>query len=503
MKKGIVYLVGAGPGDPGLLTLRGKSVLEKADVIIYDRLVNSQILLYAGRAAERIYGGKLPGEHSLSQEEINKLLVKKARQGKTVVRLKGGDPFLFGRGGEEALYLAGHGCDFAIVPGITSAIAAPAYAGIPVTHRDMASSFAVITGHEKPGKQASAVHWQEIARGVDTLVFLMGVENLGVIVSQLIAQGKKPSTPAALICSGTLPAQKVLTGTLRTIVKKAARADLKPPAVLVVGEVVRLKEKLFRADKKPLAGKKVLITRPAAQAASFAEKIVEIGGEPVVFPTVEIVTEPDLRLLHQALGKIESYDRIIFTSLNAVDIFFAELAARQVDIRSLQGARLCAIGPETRERLRLRGLFTDIMPRQFCAEGILQALQGKLQPGQKVLLPRARNARPVLPEGLRRQGVSVDEIYLYRASVPKTPDTSIVAQIMKGTIDIITFTSSSTVSNFVKLLGKNNISRLPRKIMIACIGPITAATARKNRLRVALEAKDYTTDGLIAAILKK
>lgn len=502
MKKGIVYLVGAGPGDPGLLTLRGKSVLEKADVVIYDRLVNNQILLYAGRAQERIYAGKLPGKHSLSQEGINKLLVKKARQGKTVVRLKGGDPFLFGRGGEEALYLADHGCDFAMVPGITSAIAAPAYAGIPVTHRDMASSVAVITGHEKQGKNKSAIHWKEIARGVDTLVFLMGVENIGFIVKQLTEQGKKPSTPAALVCCGTLPAQKVLTGTLRTIIKKAEKADLTPPAVLVVGEVVRLNEKLFRIDKKPLAGKKILITRPGAQAVSFAEKITGFGGEPVFFSTVEIAPEPDLRLLHKAFGKIKAYDWIIFTSVNAVDIFFTELAARQLDIRSLQGVRLCAIGPETREQLRLRGLFADIMPRRFCAEGILQALRGKLKPGQKVLLPRARNARPLLPEGLRQQGASVDEIYLYQASVPKNSDKSIIEQIMAGHIDIITFTSSSTVNNFVKLLGKNNISRLSRKTMIACIGPITAATARKKGLHVSREAKEYTTDGLLAAILK-
>lgn len=500
MKHGIVYLVGAGPGDPGLLTVKGKKVLETADVVIYDRLINDQLLDCVHNTTERIFVGKESGKHSFVQEDINALLVEKVREGKRVVRLKGGDPFLFGRGGEEAVYLSEHGCAFEIVPGITSAIAAPAYAGIPVTHRDVSSSFAVITGHEKPGKKTSSIHWQELSRGIDTLVFLMGFGNLTFIVERLTANGKSPATPAALIRYGTLPAQEVITGVLNDIVQKAEAAQVKPPAVLVVGEVVTLRDKLQWSKKLPLRGKRIVVTRPEAQASSLVEKITALGGTAIEFPVIEIVHDVDRCKLNEVLNNIGCYDWIFFTSVNGVDIFFDVFVLQQRDIRTLHGIRICAIGPATKEKLRQKGLMVDVIPERYCAEGIIDILKEKLQPGQKVLLPRARGARTMLPEGLKALGVHVDEVYLYEAALPARVDRNLTREIINGAVDIIMFTSSSAVKNFINIIGKENINRINNEIKIACIGPITAETARSRGLQVAAEAKEYTIEGLMEAI---
>jgi uroporphyrinogen III methyltransferase/synthase len=502
MKKGIVYLVGAGPGDPGLFTIKGKKALQRADAVIYDRLVSNKILSYASKKAERLYVGKVSGDHVLSQDKINELLVQKAREGKVVVRLKGGDPFVFGRGGEEVLYLQEHGCDFEVVPGITSATAVPAYAGIPVTHRDMSSSFAVITGHEKPGKKESSICWKEISHGVDTVVFLMGVENLSCIVEQLIDNGKAPGTPAALIRSGTLPGQEVLTGTLGDIVQKAEEKSFKPSAVFMVGDVVTLREKLSWVEKRPLWGKKVVVTRPEAQAASFVEKITELGGEAIELPAIEIVKETDLSGLYRAFKDIETYDWVVFTSVNAVDIFFDELSKQGLDIRTLKGVSICVIGPVTEQSLEQRGLLADMVPEQYCAEGIIEALKGRLQPGQKILLPRTRGARTVLLEGLQALRAKVDEIYLYKTAVPTDIDKQAFEGIIKGDVDILTFTSSSTVSNFVDLIGKQNVNHADSNVKVACIGPVTADTARRCGFSVDIEAKSYTIDGLVEALVE-
>ena len=500
MKKGTVYLIGAGPGDPELLTIRAKNLLQKADVVIYDRLVNKEILSSAPEDAEYIYAGKEPGHHYYTQDEINKLLVQKALQGGTVVRLKGGDPFLFGRGGEEAEYLSQHKCGFEVVPGITSAIAAPAYAGIPVTHRNLASSFAVITGHEMPGKQSGGVFAGKSSGDIDTLVFVMAMENLSSIVEQLIKHGKSSETPVALVRYGTLPEQGVITGTLASIVKKAERTAFKPPAVFVVGEVVTLREKLNWFEKKPLWGKKVLVTRPKAQAESFVSKIAAIGAEAVRFPAITINKEPDLGMLHHAFKKIESFDWIIFTSSNGVDIFFDELAAQNMDARALKGIKICAIGPATKSCLGQRGLLADVVPERYCCEGIIDVLKGKLLPGQKALLPRARRARPLLTEELKAGGVNVKELTIYEAFVPKKIDNRITEMIIKGDIDIITFTSSSSVRNFASIVGKRHIKTIDSSTQIACIGPITADTASACGFSVDIEAKVYTVDGLIDAI---
>lgn len=501
MKNGSVYLIGAGPGDPGLLTLKGKKLLEKADVVVYDRLVGDRILVFANPLAELIYVGKASGHHALSQDKINELLVEKASQGKNVARLKGGDPFLFGRGGEEALFVREHGIDFEVVPGVTSAIAVPAYAGIPVTHRDATSSFAVITGHEKPDKTASSIKWKEIANGVGTLVFLMGIENLGFIVDNLIKNGRSPNTPVALVRWGTLPEQEVLTGTLENIIKKVEESSFKPPAIIIVGEVVDLRQYLNWIEKKPLWGKKIVVTRSRKQASILVDRITELGGEAIEFPTIEISKEPDLSELHSCFSHIEDYSWIIFTSVNTVDIFFAELRLKGLDIRDLRGINICAIGPATRERLQLRGLQVDIVPKEYKAEGIIAELEKNIRAGQMILLPRAWGARSVLPDSIRQMGAQVDEVFLYR-SVPSIGiSESTRNSIINGQVDLITFTSSSTVNNFVIMVGKENISNINNRVKVACIGPITAETAGNHGFTVDIMAGKYTIDGLVEAIL--
>ena len=345
MSSGLVYLIGAGPGDPGLLTIRAQKVLQEADVVIYDRLVGEEILAMASPEAELIYVGKAAGRHSLPQEEINKLLVKKAQEGKKVARLKGGDPFLFGRGGDEAVFLREHGLDFEVIPGITP-IAVPAYAGIPVTHRDITSSFAVITGHEKPEKAMSSIQWDKISTGVGTLVFLMGVENLPAICHELVNNGRSPQTPIALIRWGTLPQQQVLTGTLENIVEKVEAAQFKPPAVIIVGEVVRLREQLKWIENKPLWGKRVLVTRARAQASSLVARIRQAGGQARV--PQHRHQKVDRAALDTAFKSLEYYDWLVFTSVNRVDIFLEEMLQYGLDIRDLKGIRLVAIGPATK-----------------------------------------------------------------------------------------------------------------------------------------------------------
>lgn len=502
MKNGKVYLVGAGSGDPGLLTLKGKRTLEEADVVVYDRLVGSRMLVFAPPQAELIYAGKASSAHSMPQEKINELLAAKCSEGKTVVRLKCGDPFLFGRGGEEAQHLAGRGCPFEIVPGITSAIAAPAYAGIPVTHRDMASSVAFITGHEKPGKRESSIRWQALANGVDTLVFLMGVENLPVIVDNLMAAGRPAYTPAALVRHGSLPDQTVLAATLGDIAHKARRQDVQPPAVLIVGDVVRLRREIAWAERLPLWGRRIVVTRPAAQAAGFIEGLQDLGAAVLVFPTIEIRKEPDQRQLHDALERLASYARLIFTSRNGVDIFCDELLARGRDMRSLHGLELCAIGPATADRLRDYGLCADVVPADYRAEGLLEALKGRVQPGERVLLPRAADSRDVLPEGLAELGARVDEVITYRALPPAQAPAGALEDIQRGAVDLVTFTSSSTVAGFAALVGPESLPRVAARCPAACIGPVTAAAAREQGFTVAVEAAEYTMAGLCEEIRK-
>lgn len=502
MAQGIVYLIGAGPGDPGLMTVRGKSILQKADVIVYDRLIGTSILAWANPSAELIYAGKKPASHSFSQDQINRLLAEKARNGKTVVRLKGGDPFLFGRGAEEAIFLAEQGVRFEVVPGVSSAIAAPAYAGIPLTHRDMASSVAIITGHEKPEKGSSSLRWKELSQAVDTLVFLMAIENLETITGNLLRHGRSPETPCALVIKGTTARQQVLSGTLGSIAGIARDASAKPPAVLVIGNVAALRRHLAWAEKKSLWGKRVLITRPLGQATVFAEKIASLGGQPVIFPTISIIKEHDLRPLHQAFSEIGSFDWIVFTSVNAVDIFFTELAARRIDIRTLAGVHLAAIGPETRRRVESTGCMVELIPTTYSVEGLCETFGLRGLADKRILLPRAAGARPLLTEGLKRLGAQVIEIPLYRTVLPDHCDLSVIQEILNRDIDIITFTSPSSVRNFIAMIGAAEIASIAADLTVAVIGPVTAAEARSCGLPVTVEAREYTTDGLLAAIVE-
>lgn len=500
--KGLVYLIGAGPGDPGLLTVKGKDILNQADVVIYDHLVGQEIMAWVNEKAELIYVGKTSGHHAMSQEKINDLLVAKAHEGKIVARLKGGDPFVFGRGGEEAQALREEGFDFEVIPGITSAIAVPTYAGIPVTHRDATSSFAVITGHEKPGKATSSIQWEKISTGIGTLVFLMGVENLPFIVKNLLLHGRDPQTPVALVRNGTLPDQQVVTGTLEDIVQKVQEAHLQPPAIIIVGETVALRSELGWLERKPLWGKTIVVTRARTQASGLLKKIRDLGGEAIEFPAITIQKENDLSSLYDAFTNLASYNWLIFTSVNAVEIFFEEMKLQQLDIRKLSGIKIAAIGPATRERLEKLGLMVDLVPDEYRVEAIVAAIRPNLATGDKVLLPRARNAREILPDEIRKMGVSVDEILLYEA-VPTTDiSATVIEQIRQGKVDYICFTSSSTVHNFVQILGAEWITGFNQSVKVACIGPVTAESAREKGFSVDLIAGEYTIQGLLNVIIE-
>ena len=501
MRTGTVYLVGAGPGDPGLFTLKGAEVLEKADVVVFDRLVNPALLSLIRPGAEIIYAGKSPAGHTLTQEEINAVLVERAKNGQAVVRLKGGDPFVFGRGGEEAQVLVKSGVPFEVVPGVTSAIAAPAYAGIPVTHRDYASAVAIITGNE--AKENSALAWEKIAAGAGTLVFLMGMANLAAIASRLLEHGRSPGTPVALIRWGTWAEQQVLTGTLAGIAEQAAAAGFTNPAVIVVGEVAALREQLQWLEKMPLSGRRILVTRAAEQAGSLSGALRSLGAETLEFPAIKIVPPDDSGPLDRAIEKIESYDWLIFTSVNGVKYFFQRLFEKERDIRELGGIKIGAIGPATRRALRDYGLKVDFTPEEYRAEAVAVGLREKIHPGRRVLLPRADLARSFLKEALADYGAAVEEVTAYRTVRDGRGGDLVKEYLHRGRIHVITFTSSSTVRYFIELVGRENLPRLPAGVGIACIGPVTAQTAEELGLKVDVVAGEYTIEGLVKAIVAK
>jgi uroporphyrinogen III methyltransferase/synthase len=502
--RGFVSLVGAGPGDPGLITVAGAEALARADVVVYDRLVNERLLDLAPATAERIFAGKQPDQHTMSQDEINALLIDRARSGKRVVRLKGGDPFVFGRGGEEAQALVAAGVPFEVIPGVTSAVAAPAYAGIPVTHRGVASSVAFVTGHEDPAKDAPDVDWPALAKAVDTLVLMMGVGQLPQIVERLVAAGRAPDTPAAVIEWGTLPRQRVVEGTLADIVVKVDDAGIGPPAVAVIGEVVRLRESLRWFDVRPLSGLRVLVTRTRRQASELSRALAAAGAEPVELPAIEITPRYDAARLDAAERSLEAgeYMWTVFTSANAVEIFFDALAAKGLDARAVR-ARVAAIGPGTAEALRARGLLADATPARdaYTAEGLLDALRDVDLQDKPVLVPRAEGARDVLIEGLTQRGASVDEVTLYVASPPRDGPAEGLRRLRAGEIDVATFASSSTVRNLAALLD-GDVEPL-RRCRIACIGPVTAATAGELLGRPPdIVAEEHTIPGLVQALVE-
>jgi len=497
-----VYLVGAGPGDPGLITIKGKKCIRNADVIIYDYLASPALLKHAPKSAELIYVGKKGGDHTLSQDEINRLLVDKAKSGGVITRLKGGDPFIFGRGGEEAEVLVEAGISFEIVPGVTSAIAAAAYAGIPLTHRDLTSTLAFVTGHEDPTKAETSINWSSLASGIGTLVFFMGVKNLPNITERLIAHGKSPHTPVAVIRWGTTSRQKTVTATLATIVDKTRAAGLKAPAIIVIGDVVDLRQSLKWFENRPLLGKRIVVTRARQQASDLVGLLTDLGAECLEYPTIEIMPPKDPQPLKQAVANLATYDWIVFTSVNGVGFFFEQLFADGKDVRALSHLKTAAIGPATAARLLELGLISDIVPETYRAESVVDAFKKEKLNNKKILLPRAREARPILPQELKKMGAAVDEIPVYETLKAVDNAFDLVQQLKEKRVDMITFTSSSTVQNFKALLPAKAYAALMQDITIASIGPITTDTAKELGFDVHITAKSYTIPGLVDAILQ-
>jgi uroporphyrinogen III methyltransferase/synthase len=484
MADGRVYLVGAGPGDPGLLTARALELIASAEVILYDRLVGPGALDGARADAELIFVGKEGGGEAVPQAHTEELMVARARTGANVLRLKGGDPFVFGRGGEEALTLREAGIEYEVVPGVTAGVAAPAYAGIPVTHRGLASAVALITGHEDPAKPETAIDWRALAAFPGTLVFYMGIGRLEAIARELIAAGRPAGEPAAVVQSGTLPEQRALVATLETIAAKAEAADFRPPSITLVGAVAGLGEQLAWLSRGPLTGKTVAVTRARAQASILARKLSDLGARVVQAPAIRTVTLEGKPL------DLTAYDLICVTSPNGVDALFARLAG---DARSLAGATIAAIGPGTARALAAHGIVADIVPERFVAESLVEALADV--PYERALVARAKVARDVLPDALRERGAEVDVLDLYETiAEPLTPRA--LGEALEA--DYIAFTSSSTVRFFLEAAGPDT---RPRGKVVS-IGPVTSATLRENGLEPDVEAAQHDVDGLIAALVE-
>ncbi|ADK84186.1 uroporphyrin-III C-methyltransferase [Desulfarculus baarsii DSM 2075] len=500
---GKVYLIGAGPGDPELITMKAARCLAQADVVVYDFLANPELLGLAPAEAAHVYVGKKGGDHTMSQEGINALLCDLAAQGKTVARLKGGDPYVFGRGGEEASALWERGLAFEVVPGVSSAVAAPCYAGIPVTDRRHATEVAFVTGHEDPTKASSTINWQALA-AMGSLVFLMGVKNLPEICAQLIAHGKPAETPAACVRWGATARQQTIVGALADLPQKAAAAGLKPPAVTIVGGAVALREQLNWYERMPLFGRRVLVTRARAQASKLSAGLRALGAEVVECPTIEIRPMPDDGQLRWAAAHAADYDWVLFTSANAVEPFLQALLARGRDVRALHRTKIGAIGPATAQALARRGLKYDLMAKSFVAEGLLEALADHDLAGKKVLLPRATRARDVLPEELRKRGALVDIVAAYETFAPAGAKERLEA-IMADGLGVITFTASSTVDNLMDMLDEPTKAKLIAEsasgaLIVASIGPITSQSARRHGMTVHVEPAEYTIPALIEAL---
>lgn len=544
-----VYLVGAGPGDPGLITIRARELLENADTVIYDYLASEAVMRFVPATAQKIFVGKKGFSAHVTQDQINDCLVDNAREGagRSIVRLKGGDPFVFGRGGEEALALRDAGIRFEVMPGITAGVAACAYAGIPVTHRTLASSVTLITGHETPDKASSTIDWAHLARGTDTICFYMGIRDLPLISQRLTENGRPASTPVALIRWGTTPHQEVLCGTLADIAQRAEKAAFKAPAIIVVGQVVSLRDKLKWFEDRPLLGKTVVVTRTRAQASDLSAKLRRAGAEVVEFPTIEIrprtiafaapAAAQDIRRAIEHLG---SYNWVVFTSANGVKCFFAMLDELHLDARAFAGAKIAAIGSATAAALQRTGLRADAVPQQFVAESAAKMLIDEgVGAGSSVLIPRASVARNTLPELLREAGATVDVLPVYDTVEPEIDNQSVlnlVDRLREGSVDAVTFTSSSTARNFASILDKAcaavasdsgtsglasrpsngfvptddsavhegstmpSPSELLSGVKCASIGPITSKTMEACGLSVAVQAETYTIDGLMEAL---
>jgi uroporphyrinogen III methyltransferase/synthase len=527
--KGKVYLVGAGPGDIGLLTIKGLKCLRKADVVIYDFHLNAQVLNYINHNAEFIYAGKRGGHHTLTQDEINTILVRKAKEGRTVCRLKGGDPFIFGRGGEEAEALSKERIEFEVVPGISSSVAAPAYAGIPLTHRLYSSSFAVIPGYEDATKKESTIDWSKLSTGVGTLVFLMAVKNVDLIAQKLIENGRPPDTPVAVIRWGTRPDQKTIVGTLESIAELVKEKHIKPPAVMIVGEVVKLRETLKWYEKKQLFGYRILVTREHMEGF---ERLEELGAEIIEFPTIEIVPPGSYEEIDSSIKKITSYDWVVFTSRNGVKYFFRRFFEKDKDIRELKGIKICAIGTKTAEEIKKYGIRVDLIPDEFHAEGLIDSFMrlsslnnaspnapvtpGRaeesrtsekrsqkpgLLTGMRFLLPRAEKAREIFPEKIRALGGEIDVPAAYRTVKPESRGKRLRRFLREGRISVATFTSAASFHNFREIMGDDADEQL-KGVSIAAIGPVTAKAVEKAGFHVDIMPRQATIEAMVEEIIQ-
>ncbi len=499
---GKIVLVGAGPGDPGLITIRGRWWLERADVVVYDYLANPVLLEYAPAHAELYLAGKHGGGPRVEQDDINRLLVDKARLGKIVVRLKGGDPFLFGRGGEEMQAAIDAGIEVEVVPGVTAAIAVPAYAGIPLTHREWASAVSFVTGYEYEEKENAAVHWERLVDRGHTVVILMTQRQLRRNMEKLLRAGRDPQTPVAVIQSGTLAAQRVVLGTLADVADRAERSAIRPPALAVVGEVAALHPHLRWFECKPLFGKKIVVTRPRHTASGLVERLQVDGAQVLPCPTIEIVPPESYAALDTALQHPRNYDWVVFTSSNGVRAFLQRIRDLGLDLRAWHRVKIAAIGAETAAELRRCFLRVDLVPSDYRAEGLVEALIARGVKGQRILLPRAANARAVLPEELSRHGATVEEVCVYRSVLPRRiPQLAIVLEsVRRGEVDLVVFTSSSTVQNFASLLASHGVAH--EGLAAAAIGPITAETARTLKFNVVVQPSRYVVDALADAIVE-
>lgn len=497
---GTVYLVGAGPGDPELITARGLRWLRQADLVLYDALVHPDQLNECKPGAELVFVGKRAGRVSQRQSDINKRMAEAAREGRAVVRLKGGDPYLFGRGSEEAEFLAAQGIPFEVVPGVPSPLAATAYAGLSLTHRELASSVAYITATESVDKDRSSHDWAKLATATQTLVIFMGMRKLDTLMSLLIEHGRAPDTPAAVIEWASLPRQRTVVGTIADIHERVEQAELHRPVLTIVGEVVNLRRSLRWFDTKPLFAKRVLVTRAPHQARSLATLLRDAGAEPVLAPTIRIEPPDDPKAVLASVRALGSYDWVVFTSANSVDAIVQALAAESLDARAFGAARICAIGPRTERALLTHGLRPDLVPTESKGEGVASALLEQVQQGGRVLLPRATVAREVLPNALREAGCVVDVVPVYRTEPPDQAQADrIRALVAPEELDAVLFTSSSTVHNLCDILGDSAAGAL-NKLVLASIGPVTSETARKRGLHIAVEATETTVESLVDAL---
>jgi uroporphyrinogen III methyltransferase/synthase len=493
-RPGVVYLVGAGPGDPGLMTLRAAELVASADAILHDRLIPRGALEAARDDAELVYVGKRPGSPAMQQDEIERLMIERAGAGRSVVRLKGGDPFVFGRGGEEAEAVAAAGVPFEVVPGVTAGVAAPAYAGIPVTHREDASAVAFVTGHEDPEKDDSALDWEALAGFPGTLVLYMGVKRLPEIVARLIAAGRDGGEPAAIVERGTMPDQRTVTGTLAELPGAAGEASIGAPAVVLTGPVAARRQTIAWLERRPLHGRRVVVTRARAQASGLAATLRALGAEVIELPAIRIVPRIDSAEVRDAVQGIHAYALVCLTSPNGVRLLFEALAEAGRDARALANATVAAIGPGTAAALAERGITADVVPERSIAEALVEALEDFEVAGRPVLVARAVEARDVLPEALRERGAKVDVVGLYE-TLAEQPDPDAVEAAKAA--DYLTFTSSSTVRNFVEALGDG----LPAGARVVSIGPVTSEAARGAGLTVAVEAERHDPEGLVEALL--